>query len=132
MPCPAGDVNAQMRQASCSHAADQERIRHWHAHSVQGEPRTDSVRPGPHCAADLHLDGVPLLERAVQDAGRVNDLPAQVSVVHVPYKETFCREGVRLHLHVRSRHLRAGDETALANALCRLRLESPHDLPRIS
>jgi hypothetical protein len=31
----------------------------------------------------LHLDGVHLLERVVEDTGSVDDLPAEVFVVHV-------------------------------------------------
>ncbi len=56
---------------------------------------------GPH----LHLNGVALLQRAVEQAGRVNDLPAQVAVVHVPHKQRLRRERVWLHVHVRARYL---------------------------
>ena len=51
----------------------------------------------------LHLDGVALLERAVQDPGRVQHLPAQVLVVRVPHVDALGGERVRLHLHVRAR-----------------------------
>eukprot|EP00962_Isochrysis_galbana_P021975 scaffold6512_cov132-Isochrysis_galbana.AAC.3 len=52
----------------------------------------------------LHLDGVALLERLVQHARRVDDLPAQVLVVHVAHEERLCGEGVRLHVNVCARH----------------------------
>ena len=56
-------------------------------------------------AARLHLDGVALLQRPVQQAGRVDDLPAQVLVVHVAHEERLGGERVGLHVHIRARHL---------------------------
>mmetsp|Transcript_38497 Transcript_38497/g.85933 ORF Transcript_38497/g.85933 Transcript_38497/m.85933 type:complete len:380 (+) Transcript_38497:508-1647(+) len=53
----------------------------------------------------LHLDGVALVQGVVEDAGRVDHLPPQVPVVHVPHVQRLGREGVRLHLHVRAGHL---------------------------
>lgn len=53
----------------------------------------------------LHLDGVALLQGAVQDAGGVDDLPPQVPVVHVAHKQRLGGERVRLHLHIGARHL---------------------------
>ena len=52
----------------------------------------------------LHLDGVAVLDRVVQNARRVDDLPANVRVVHVTEEERFRGERVRLHVHVRSGH----------------------------
>ena len=42
----------------------------------------------------LHLDGVHLLERVIQDTGSVDDLPSEVLVVHVSDEERFGGEGV--------------------------------------
>lgn len=61
----------------------------------------------------LHLDRVHLLERVVEHSRRVDDLPAQVLVVHVPNEERLGREGVRLHVDVGARHL--VDERRLAH-----------------
>mmetsp|Transcript_14126 Transcript_14126/g.28156 ORF Transcript_14126/g.28156 Transcript_14126/m.28156 type:complete len:518 (-) Transcript_14126:837-2390(-) len=53
----------------------------------------------------LHLDGVPLLQWMVEEAGRVDHLPAQIAVVGVSHVQTLGGERVRLHVHVRARHL---------------------------
>ena len=53
----------------------------------------------------LHLDRVPLLERLVQHARRVEHLPAHVLVVHVADVQRLGGERVRLHVDVRARHL---------------------------
>ena len=53
----------------------------------------------------LHLDRVALLEGLVEDARRVDDLPAHVLVVHVAHVQRLGRERVRLHLDVGARHL---------------------------
>lgn len=53
----------------------------------------------------LHLDVVHLLERVVEDAGGVDDLPAHVAVVEVADEEGLGRERVRLHVDVRARDL---------------------------
>lgn len=42
----------------------------------------------------LHLDGVHLLKRVIQDTGSVDDLPSEVLVVHVSDKERLGGEGV--------------------------------------
>ena len=52
----------------------------------------------------LHFDGVALLDGVVEDARRVDHLPADVLVVHVAQEQRFRRERVRLHVHVRARH----------------------------
>ena len=61
--------------------------------------------PRARARARLHLDRVALLERAVEDPGRVDDLPAQVAVVAVPDKERLRRERVRLDVDVGARDL---------------------------
>mmetsp|Transcript_6112 Transcript_6112/g.17055 ORF Transcript_6112/g.17055 Transcript_6112/m.17055 type:complete len:318 (+) Transcript_6112:1042-1995(+) len=61
----------------------------------------------------LHLNGVALLQGAVQDPRGVDHLPAQVLVVHVPHVEGLGGEGIRLNLHVGAGHL--VHEAALAN-----------------
>ena len=53
----------------------------------------------------LHLDGVALLERVVEYAGRVDHLPAQVLVVGVTDVERLGGERVGLHLDVGERDL---------------------------
>ena len=50
----------------------------------------------------LHLDRVHLLERVVEHSRRVDDLPAEVLVVHVPDKQRLGRKSVRLHVDVRA------------------------------
>ena len=42
----------------------------------------------------LHLDRVHLLERVVEDTGRVDDLPSEVLVVHVSDEQRLGRERV--------------------------------------
>lgn len=53
----------------------------------------------------LHLDGVPLLQRMIQDAWRIYHLPAEVPVVHVTDKQRLGGEGVGFHLNVCSGNL---------------------------
>jgi len=53
----------------------------------------------------LHLDRVAVLERVVEDTGRVDDLPAEVLVVHVADKERLGSEGVGLDVDVGTRDL---------------------------
>ena len=48
----------------------------------------------------LHLDGVPLLQRMVQNSGGVNHLPPQVLVVCVTDVQRLGRECVRLDLDI--------------------------------
>lgn len=48
----------------------------------------------------LHFDRVHLLEGVVEDSGRVDDLPAEVLVVHVADEKTLGREGVGLNVDV--------------------------------
>ena len=48
----------------------------------------------------LHLDGVHLLERVIEQAGGVDGLKAKVPVVKMADEETLGRERVRLHVHV--------------------------------
>lgn len=71
-----------------------------HVHDVQdGGSQVSQSRDG------LHLDGVPVLQRVVQDTWGVHHLPAQVPVVHVTHKQRLGGEGVRLDVHVCSGHL---------------------------
>ena len=72
-----------------------------------GAPEVGEGRDG------LHLDRVHLFERVVEHAGRVDDLPPEVLVVHVPDKERLGRERVRLHVDIGPRDL--VDERALAD-----------------
>ena len=48
----------------------------------------------------LHLDGVALLQRVVENSGSVDDLPAKILVVGVSDVQRLGGEGVRLNLHV--------------------------------
>lgn len=48
----------------------------------------------------LHLNGVHLLERVVEDSGRVDDLPPEVLVVHVADEERLGGEGVGLDVDI--------------------------------
>lgn len=48
----------------------------------------------------LHLDRVHLLEGVVEDSGSVDNLPAEVLVVHVADEKTLGREGVGLDIDV--------------------------------
>jgi len=61
----------------------------------------------------LHLDRVHILKRVIQNAGGVDDLPAEVLVVEVPNEEAFGGKGVRLDIDVRSGDL--VDEGRLAD-----------------
>lgn len=53
----------------------------------------------------LHLDGVPLFKRMIQDARCIYHLPAEVPVVHVADKQRFGGEGVWFHLYICSGNL---------------------------
>ena len=53
----------------------------------------------------LHLNGVHLLERVVQDPWSVDDLPSEVLVVHMTDKEGFGGESVRLNIDIRPGNL---------------------------
>ncbi len=48
----------------------------------------------------LHLDGVHIVERMIQNARRINHLPSDITIVHVTDMQRFGRESVRLHFHV--------------------------------
>jgi hypothetical protein len=48
----------------------------------------------------LHLDGVHLLEGVVENSGSVDNLPAEVLVVHVSNEERLGGKGVRLNVDV--------------------------------
>lgn len=48
----------------------------------------------------LHLDGVHLLKRVVEDSRGVDDLPPEVLVVHVTDEETLGREGIGLDVDI--------------------------------
>lgn len=64
----------------------------------------DSLRASKR-SADLHFNSVPLLQGSVQQSWGVDDLPTQIFVVCVAHKQRFGREGIRLHVHIRPRHL---------------------------
>lgn len=61
----------------------------------------------------LHLDRVHLLKRVVKHTGSVDDLPAEVLVVHVPDEEGFGGEGVGLDVDIGASDL--VDEGGLAD-----------------
>ena len=42
----------------------------------------------------LHFDGIPLVQRVVEDAGRVDDLPARVLVIGMTNEQTLSRERI--------------------------------------
>ena len=48
----------------------------------------------------LHLDGVHLLERVIEETGGVDGLKAKVPVIEMTDEETLGGEGVRLHVDV--------------------------------
>lgn len=48
----------------------------------------------------LHLDGVHLFYRVVQNSRGVYHLPVVVQLVAVTYLERLCGEGLVLHVHV--------------------------------
>lgn len=48
----------------------------------------------------LHLNGVSLIQRVVEDAWCVNDLPSCVLVVRVAYEQVLRRESIRLHIDI--------------------------------
>lgn len=50
----------------------------------------------------LHLNGVHLLQRVVQNTRRVDDLPSQVLVIQMTNEQRLGGEGVRLDIHVRA------------------------------
>jgi hypothetical protein len=52
----------------------------------------------------LHLDRVALLERVIENAGRIDHLPTQIFVVGVADQQRLCRERVRLHVDVGARN----------------------------
>ena len=52
------------------------------------------------CCDGLHLDGVSLFQRMVQDTGGVDDLPTQVLVVRVAHEQRLGRESVGLDLNI--------------------------------
>ena len=52
------------------------------------------------CSDGLHLNGVTLIERVVEDTWRVDDLPAGILVVSVAHEEVLSGEGVWLHVHI--------------------------------
>lgn len=66
-----------------------------HVHDVQ-----DGGAQMSHGRDGLHLDGVSLLERMIEYAGRVDHLPPQVLVVRVADVERFGGERVGLHFDV--------------------------------
>ena len=61
----------------------------------------------------LHLDGIHLLERVVEDSRGVNGLESEVFVVEVADEQALGRERIRLYVDVRSRN--ALQETRLAH-----------------
>jgi len=68
----------------------------------------------------LHLDGVTLVERVVQDTWGIDDLPASVLVVSMADEQILGRERVWLHVHIRVGHV--VDEGGLSDVG-----ESSHD-----
>lgn len=46
----------------------------------------------------LHFNRVAVLERVIQDTGGIDNLPAQVPVVHVAHKQGFRGKGIRLNI----------------------------------
>jgi len=65
------------------------------------------------CSDSLHLNGVSLIQRVVENTWRVDDLPPCVLVVCVAHKQVLCREGVRLHVDISIGDI--VDEAGLAN-----------------
>ena len=53
----------------------------------------------------LHLNGVHLLMRVVEDSRGINDLPPHVTVIKVTDEERLGGEGVRLDVDVRASNL---------------------------
>ena len=48
----------------------------------------------------LPFNGVSLFELVIENAGRIDDLPFEILVVHVSDVERLGGEGVRLHLNI--------------------------------
>jgi len=48
----------------------------------------------------LHLNGVSLVKRVVQDSGCVDHLPASILVVRVTHKQILGCESIRLNIHI--------------------------------
>jgi len=42
----------------------------------------------------LHFDGIPLIERMVEDSGSVDNLPARVLVISMTDEKTLSSEGI--------------------------------------
>ena len=61
----------------------------------------------------LHLDGVSLVKRVIQNTWRVDDLPTRVLVIGVTNKQVLGRESPRLHIDVGFRDV--VDEAGLAD-----------------
>lgn len=53
----------------------------------------------------LHLDGVALVKRVVQDAGRINYLPPSVLILAMTDEQVLGCKGIRLHIYVRVCHI---------------------------
>lgn len=48
----------------------------------------------------LHLDGVHLFERVVENSGSIDNLPSEVFVIHVSNEEGFRGESVGLNIDI--------------------------------
>ncbi len=48
----------------------------------------------------LHLNRVHILQRVIQDTGRIDDLPSKVFIIQMSHKEGFCGKSVGLDVNV--------------------------------
>lgn len=56
------------------------------------------------CRNGLHFDRVTLFQRMIENAGRIDHLPAQIFVIGMTNQQRLCRERVRLNVDVGSSH----------------------------
>lgn len=61
----------------------------------------------------LHLDGVHLLQRVIEDSGGINSLESEILVIEVTNEQALGGESVRLDINVRTGH--APQETRLSD-----------------
>jgi len=57
------------------------------------------------CSDGLHFDRVSLIQRVIQNTGRINNLPARIFIIRMTHEQALRSESIRLHINIGISHI---------------------------
>ena len=77
------------------------------------------------CGDGLHFDRVSLIQRMIQNTGRINNLPTRIFIIRMTHEQALRRKSIGLHINIGISHII--NQTRFTN----IRIARQKERPRI-